>query len=85
MKEVEKDLAKIFPCCKECNPELYEEVCQHVLIMTEVSKRISIPLDELIEFFYKGKLKLEVIKEQEEVLNRVKGNNILPEVQKNNG
>lgn len=78
MKDVIEDLEKSFPLCKECNPALYEEVCQHMLIMMEVSKRMGVPLEELLEFFYKGKLKLEVIKEQEEVLSNVnEGNNIL--------
>lgn len=71
MKGVIEGLEKEFPLCKECNPALYEEVCQHMLIMREVSNRMGVPLEELIEFFYKGKLKLDVIKEQEEVLNSV--------------
>lgn len=63
-----KEFEKLFPLCKEYNPELYNETLHHFLVMREVSEKISIPLDELIQFFYKGKLRLDVIKEQEEVL-----------------
>lgn len=63
-----ENLEKVFPLCREHNPELFEEVSQSILIMTEVSGRLKIPLCELIEFFYKGKLKIELIKEQEEAL-----------------
>lgn len=65
-----KDLQEMFPLCQEHNPELFEEVHHHVMVMEEVSNKMSIPLEELIEFFYKGKLKLECIQEQEEVLRK---------------
>ena len=65
-----KDLQEMFPLCQEHNPELFEEVRHHVMVMEEVSNKMSIPLEELIEFFYKGKLKLECIQEQEEVLRK---------------
>ena len=62
------DFEKLFPLCKEYNPKLYEEALHHFLVMKGVSEKIGIPLEELVDFFYKGKLRFEVIKQQEEVL-----------------
>lgn len=58
-----------FPYCEEYNNELYTDVMQHVKIMESTAEKVGIPLEELINFFYKGKMKLDLIKEQEEVLS----------------
>ena len=63
-----KDLESLFPNCREHQTALYQEVEHQYMVMEEVSRKMSIPVEELIEFFYKGKLKLEALKEQEEVL-----------------
>lgn len=57
-----------FPLCRIHNPELYDEVASHIMIMDEVAKKMNVPVEELMEFFYKGKLKLDLINKQEEVL-----------------
>lgn len=65
-----EELEEAFPLCKNHNEELYRDVLHHYKVMLEVSTRMNIPVEELMDFFYKGKLKMEFIKEQEEVLKR---------------
>lgn len=76
-----------FPLCKQYNSDLFNEVQHCYLIMTEVSNKMNVPLEEMLEFFYKGKLKLELIKEQEEVLQNYgcERNETLQEVQQDDG
>lgn len=75
-----------YPLCRKYNPELYEEVVMHNMIMEEVAKKMNVPLEELVEFFYKGKIKLELINEQEEVLkNHEQGNTVLRKMSEDNG
>lgn len=64
------DIEEKFPMCKEHNPALFEEVAHSLLIMCEVSEKMNVPMEEMMEFFYKGKLKLDLIKEQEEELEK---------------
>ena len=66
-----KEFEEKFPLCKTNNKELYDSVLHHYLVMKSVSRRIKVPLEELMDFFYRGKLQLEVIKEQEEVLKDI--------------
>ncbi len=63
-----KDFEQLYPLCKELSPELYQRTLHHYLVMKGVSESIDIPFEELVEFFYIGKSRLDVIKEQEEVL-----------------
>ena len=70
VNETTESLKELYPCCYESNKGLFDEVAHHILIMQEVSCKMGVPLEELIEFFYKGKLKLDCINEQEEVLKQ---------------
>lgn len=65
-----KEIEEAFPLCMEHNPDLFNNVCYHLLIISEVAEKINIPLEEMLEFFYNGKIKLDILKEQEEVLRR---------------
>lgn len=79
--ECEVKLASQYPLCKKSNPELFYDVCQYSLIIYDVAERVQVPMEELIEFFYKGKIKLDLIKEQEEVLRKnEQGDTFLREV-----
>ncbi|MEG1519327.1 MAG: hypothetical protein RR313_11020 [Anaerovoracaceae bacterium] len=65
-----EELKETYPLCCEHNTALFEEVCQHVLIMEEVCEKINVPLEEVVEFFYNGKIKLNFIEEQEKELRK---------------
>ena len=83
-----KDFEKLFPLCKEHNRKLYDETLHHYLVIQGVSEKIGVPIEELIEFCYKCKLRLELIQDQEEVLKEYgdsEHNTLLWEVSKDNG
>lgn len=65
-----ENMVQDFPLCQEYNVELFCEVSHHMLIMQNAADKLEVPLEELIEFFYKGKIKLDTIREQEEVLRK---------------
>lgn len=80
------EIEEAFPLCRTHNKELFDEVAQHILIMSEVSKKVKVPIEELVEFFYRGKLKMDLIREQEEVLKQYEqGDKLLREVSQNDG
>lgn len=82
----EKQLSEKYPLSKKNNPELFYDICQHALILCDVAERVQVPMEELIEFFYKGKLKFDLINEQEEVLREYgQGNTLLREMSQNDG
>lgn len=83
-----EDFEKLFPLCKEYNRKLYDETLHHYLVVQGVSEKIGVPIEELIEFCYKCKLRLELIQDQEEVLKEYgdsEYNTLLREVSKDNG
>ena len=67
-EEIIERLKIQYPMCAEHNKVLFNEMVHHSLIMENAAESLGVPVSELIDFFYKGKLKLELIKEQEEVL-----------------
>ena len=83
-----KDFEELFPLCKKHNRKLYDETLHHYLVMQGVSEKIGVPVEELIEFCYKCKLRLELIQNQEEVLKEYgsgEHNTVLRKVSKDNG
>ena len=83
-----KDFEKLFPLCKKYNRKLYDETLHHYLVIQGVSDKMGVPIEELIEFCYKCKLRLELIQNQEEVLKEYgsgEHNTVLRKVSKDNG
>lgn len=74
MKDFEKRMTEEFPNVKKYDKCLFEDYMHHLLIMEQVSKKIEIPLDELIDFFYKGKIKKDLIQREEECYGRQSNN-----------
>ena len=66
--EIVEGLGQTYPLiCKE-NKELFDDVCHHVIVMQDASEKLGVPFEEVMEFFYKGKIKLDLIKRKENEL-----------------
>ena len=85
MKHLEETMREEFPNVKEYDTRLYESYLHHRMIMEEIAENIAIPLEELIDFFYKGKIQKDLIEREEmEYVSRQKSN-LLREMPQDNG
>lgn len=67
MEEAKRILMEKYPHVKEVNPGLFDDYLHHYMVMEQVSDKIAIPLDELMCFFYKGKIKQDLMEREEYV------------------
>lgn len=83
IKTIKEEFEKRYPLCLKFNKEMYNDVFEYYLIMSTVSDKMKIPVEELISFFSKGGNKLGELSKQEEAYkeNEHKGNEILQEMQ----
>lgn len=84
MKSTRESLEKKYPMVKKYDSCLFEDYLHHLMIMLQVSERIDIPLEELMSFFYKGKIKLDLLEREEEEYGR-QSVNFVREMSKDNG
>lgn len=73
-----------YPNVKKYDKELFYDYCHHRLVMEQISKKMNVPIDELMDFFYKGKIKSDLIEREEKEYVRQSGN-IVQEVSQDNG
>ena len=74
MRKIEKVMSEEFPNVKQYDAVLYESYLHHRLIMEEIADKMAIPLEELIDFFYKGKIQKDLIEREEKEYVRQKPN-----------
>ena len=67
-------MSEEFPNVKEHDIRLYESYLHHRMIMEEIADDIAIPMEELIDFFYKGKIQKDLIEREEKEYVRQKSN-----------
>lgn len=79
MKSIRESLEQKYPMVKKYDCCLFEDYLHHLMIMQQVSERIEIPMDELMTFFYKGKIKQDLVEREEEEYGR-QSNNSMREV-----
>ena len=76
MKRIREELTKVYPFVGEYDNELIEDmICQEILIQ-QVEYRTGIPAEELINFFYKAKLRRELIERKEKEYVRQNDDNL---------
>ena len=56
MNKIEQTMSEEFPNVKEYDTRLFESYLHHRMVMEEIADNIAVPLEELIDFFYKGKI-----------------------------
>lgn len=84
MKDLEKIMRKEFPMVEKYDEVLFEDYMHHRLVMEQIAKKMSVPIEELIDFFYKGKIKRDLIEREEREYAR-QSNNLMREMSKDNG
>lgn len=65
MKDFEKIMKERFPMVKKYDTVLFEDYMHHQLVMEQIAKKMCVPLEELMYFFYKGKIKRDLIEREE--------------------
>lgn len=84
MKKLKERMMKEYPNVEKYDKMLFEDYMHHRLIMEQIAKKLSVPIDELMQFFYKGYIKKDLIDREEREYVR-QSNNTVREVSKDNG
>ena len=74
MNKIEQIMSEEFPNVKEYDTRLFESYLHHRMVMEEIADNIAVPLEELIDFFYKGKIQKDLIEREEKEYVRQKSN-----------
>ena len=74
MNKIEQTMSEEFPNVKEYDTRLFESYLHHRMVMEEIADNIAVPLEELIDFFYKGKIQKDLIEREEKEYVRQKSN-----------
>lgn len=84
MKKLRERMIEEYPNVEKYDKILFEDYIHHRLIMEQIAKKLSVPIDELMLFFYKGYIKKDLIdREEREYVRQI--NNTVREVPKSNG
>lgn len=84
MKKFRERMIEEYPNVEKYDKILFEDYIHHRLIMEQIAKKLSVPIDELMLFFYKGYIKKDLMdREEREYVRQI--NNTVREVPKSNG
>lgn len=84
MKKLRERMIEEYPNVEKYDKILFEDYIHHRLIMEQIAKKLSVPIDELMLFFYKGYIKKDLIdREEREYVRQI--NNTVREVPKSDG
>lgn len=84
MKKLRERMIEEYPNVEKYDKILFEDYIHHRLIMEQIAKKLSVPIDELMLFFYKGYIKKDLMdREEREYVRQI--NNTVREVPKSNG
>lgn len=84
MKKFRERMIEEYPNVEKYDKILFEDYIHHQLIMEQIAKKLSVPVDELMLFFYKGYIKKDLMdREEREYVRQI--NNTVREVPKSNG
>lgn len=84
MKKFRERMIDEYPNVEKYDKILFEDYIHHRLIMEQIAKKLSVPIDELMLFFYKGYIKKDLMdREEREYVRQI--NNTVREVPKSNG
>lgn len=84
MRELKKIMKEEYPMVEKYDEVLFEDYMHHRLVMEQIAKKMSVPVEELMDFFYKGKIKKDLIEREEREYGR-QSYNIMREMSKDNG
>ena len=84
MKKFRERMIEEYPNVEKYDKILFEDYIHHRLIMEQIAKKLSVPIDELMLFFYKGYIKKDLMdREEREYVRQI--NNTVREVPKSDG
>lgn len=84
MKKFRERMIEEYPNVEKYDKILFEDYIHHLLIMEQIAKKLSVPIDELMLFFYKGYIKKDLMdREEREYVRQI--NNTVREVPKSDG
>ena len=84
MKKFRERMIEEYPNVEKYDKILFEDYIHHRLIMEQIAKKLSVPVDELMLFFYKGYIKKDLMdREEREYVRQI--NNTVREVPKSDG
>lgn len=84
MKKLRERMIEEYPNVEKYDKILFEDYIHHRLIMEQIAKKLSVPVEELMLFFYKGYIKKDLMdREEREYVRQI--NNTVREVPKSNG
>lgn len=84
MKKLRERMIEEYPNVEKYDKMLFEDYIHHRLIMEQIAKKLSVPIDELMLFFYKGYIKKDLMdREEREYVRQI--NNTVREVPKSDG
>lgn len=84
MKKLRERMIEEYPNVEKYDKILFEDYIHHRLIMEQIAKKLSVPVDELMLFFYKGYIKKDLMdREEREYVRQI--NNTVREVPKSDG
>lgn len=84
MKKFRERMIEEYPNVEKYDKILFEDYIHNRLIMEQIAKKLSVPVDELMLFFYKGYIKKDLMdREEREYVRQI--NNTVREVPKSNG
>lgn len=84
MKKLRERMIEEYPNVEKYDKILFEDYIHHRLIMEQIAKKLSVPIDELMLFFYKGYIKKDLMdREEREYVRQI--NNTVREVPKSDG
>lgn len=84
MKKLRERMIEEYPNVEKYDKILFEDYIHHRLIMEQIAKKLSVPVEELMLFFYKGYIKKDLMdREEREYVRQI--NNTVREVPKSDG
>ena len=84
MKKLRERMIDEYPNVEKYDKILFEDYIHYRLIMEQIAKKLSVPVDELMLFFYKGYIKKDLMdREEREYVRQI--NNTVREVPKSDG